>query len=62
MMSSLVASQSGEMDQQFSRRTLTKYAWLSIAAAVITIVLKMVAWRITGWVGVCSVGAVAIVY
>ena len=41
MMSSLVASQSGEMDQQFSRRTLTKYAWLSIAAAVITIVLKL---------------------
>ena len=61
MMSSLVASQSGEMDQQFSRRTLTKYAWLSIAAAVITIVLKMVAWRITGSVGLFSDAAESIV-
>ncbi|WP_432443715.1 cation diffusion facilitator family transporter [Lawsonella clevelandensis] len=61
MISSLVASHSGEMDQQSSRRTLTKYAWLSIAAAVITIALKMTAWRITGSVGLFSDAAESIV-
>lgn len=61
MMSSLVASHSGEMDQQSSRRTLTKYAWLSIAAAIITIVLKMAAWRITGSVGLFSDAAESLV-
>ena len=33
---------------------LTRYAWLSIAAAVFTIVLKTVAWGITGSVGLLS--------
>jgi cation diffusion facilitator family transporter len=33
---------------------LTRYAWLSIAAAVATILLKGVAWRLTGSVGLLS--------
>ena len=33
---------------------LSRYAWLSIAAAVATIVLKGAAWRITGSVGLLS--------
>ena len=37
-----------------SRTNLTRYAWLSIAAAVLTIVLKTVAWKITGSVGLLS--------
>ncbi len=34
--------------------SLTRYAWLSIAAAVATILLKGVAWRLTGSVGLLS--------
>ncbi|MGA7179346.1 MAG: cation diffusion facilitator family transporter [Thiobacillaceae bacterium] len=34
--------------------TLTRYAWLSIAAALATIVLKGLAWRLTGSVGLLS--------
>lgn len=52
---------SGEMTQQSNRRTLTKYAWLSVAAALVTITLKMVAWRITGSVGLFSDAAESIV-
>ena len=37
-----------------SRAGLKKYAWLSIAAAVVTISMKMVAWRMTGSVGLLS--------
>ena len=37
-----------------SSGTLTRYAWLSIAAAVATIVLKGVAWQMTGSVGLLS--------
>jgi len=37
-----------------SRNRLTRYAWLSIAAAAATIALKVVAWRITGSVGLLS--------
>ncbi|MBP7949311.1 MAG: cation transporter [Verrucomicrobiales bacterium] len=33
---------------------LSRYAWLSIAAAVATFVLKLAAWRITGSVGMLS--------
>jgi cation diffusion facilitator family transporter len=33
---------------------LTRYAWLSIAAALVTIALKTFAWRITGSVGLLS--------
>jgi cation diffusion facilitator family transporter len=33
------------------RRSLTKYAWLSIIAAVVTIGLKLLAYRLTGSVG-----------
>lgn len=34
--------------------SLTRYAWLSIAAAVATITLKSVAWQMTGSVGLLS--------
>jgi cation diffusion facilitator family transporter len=36
------------------RKGLTKYAWLSIATAVLTILLKMVAFLVTGSVGLLS--------
>ncbi len=36
------------------RPSLTRYAWLSIAAALATIVLKGVAWKLTGSVGLLS--------
>ena len=34
--------------------SLTRYAWLSIAAALATILLKTIAWRLTGSVGLLS--------
>ena len=37
-----------------SERNLNRFAWLSIAAAVATIALKMLAWRLTGSVGMLS--------
>ena len=36
------------------RPSLTRYAWLSIAAAIATILLKGLAWRLTGSVGLLS--------
>lgn len=36
------------------RRSLTHYAWLSIAAALATIAIKTLAWRLTGSVGLLS--------
>ena len=44
-----------------SRRNLVKFAWLSIAAAVITITLKTLAWRMTGSVGLLSDAAESVV-
>ena len=38
----------------FDRRRLTRYAWLSIATAVITILLKLTAYLLTGSVGLLS--------
>lgn len=38
----------------FQRSTLAHYAWLSIAAAIVTFGLKMVAWWLTGSVGLMS--------
>jgi len=40
---------------------LTRFAWLSIAAAVVTITMKMIAWRITGSVGLLSDAAESVV-
>ncbi|MCL2784020.1 MAG: cation diffusion facilitator family transporter [Propionibacteriaceae bacterium] len=40
---------------------LMKYAWLSLAAAVVTITMKMVAWRITGSVGLLSDAAESLI-
>ncbi|MDR0848734.1 MAG: cation diffusion facilitator family transporter [Propionibacteriaceae bacterium] len=40
---------------------LTKYAWLSIAAAVVTIILKVAAWRVTDSVGFLSDAAESLV-
>ena len=37
-----------------SATSLTRYAWLSIAAAIATILLKGVAWKLTGSVGLLS--------
>lgn len=34
--------------------SLTRYAWLSIAAAILTMGLKLLAWRLTGSVGLLS--------
>lgn len=39
---------------ELQRSALTRFAWLSIAAAVLTIVLKTAAWFITGSVGLLS--------
>ena len=44
-----------------SRAHLTKFAWLSIAAAVVTILLKAGAWWVTGSVGLLSDAAESIV-
>ena len=35
-------------------RTLERYAWLSVAAALATIALKTLAWEVTGSVGLLS--------
>lgn len=40
---------------------LTRFAWLAIAAAVLTIALKTVAWQITGSVGLLSDAAESVV-
>lgn len=37
-----------------SRPSLTRFAWLSIAAAIVTILLKTWAWHVTGSVGLLS--------
>ena len=42
------------MNQNTDRGSLTRFAWLSIAAAVATIVLKLLAYRLTGSVGLLS--------
>jgi len=44
-----------------ARQNLVKYAWLSIAAAVVTITMKMIAWQVTGSVGLLSDAAESIV-
>lgn len=44
-----------------SRADLTKYAWLSIAAALVTITLKSAAWLVTGSVGLLSDAAESVV-
>jgi cation diffusion facilitator family transporter len=43
------------------RKHLTRFAWLSIAAAVLTMVLKVVAWGLTGSVGLLSDAAESLV-
>jgi cation diffusion facilitator family transporter len=42
------------MTSDTDRTSLTRFAWLSICAAVVTIGLKLVAWRLTGSVGLLS--------
>lgn len=42
------------MKSEAERGSLTRFAWLSIAAAVVTISLKLVAYRLTGSVGLLS--------
>lgn len=43
------------------RTQLTRFAWLSIAAAIATITLKLLAWRLTGSVGLFSDAAESLV-
>lgn len=45
----------------FERSTLTRFAWLSIAAAVVTILLKLAAYLLTGSVGLLSDAAESLV-
>src|SRR5512136_1444054 len=42
------------MTSETDRSSLTRFAWLSICAAVVTIGLKVVAYRLTGSVGLLS--------
>lgn len=49
---------SGRLQQP---RDLSRFAYLSIAAAVVTITLKVIAWRITGSVGLLSDAAESVV-
>ena len=42
------------MTSETDRSSLTRFAWLSICAAVVTIGLKAVAYRLTGSVGLLS--------
>ncbi len=42
------------MASETNRSSLTRFAWLSISAAVVTIALKLVAYRLTGSVGLLS--------
>ena len=44
-----------------TRPSLARFAWLSIGAAVVTIALKTVAWRLTGSVGLLSDAAESVV-
>ncbi len=44
-----------------TRPSLARFAWLSIGAAVVTIVMKTVAWRLTGSVGLLSDAAESVV-
>jgi cation diffusion facilitator family transporter len=43
-----------EMNHRTGNNSLKPFVWLSIAAAVVTIMLKMAAWRLTGSVGLLS--------
>jgi divalent metal cation (Fe/Co/Zn/Cd) transporter len=43
-----------ESDRNVERSSLTRYAWLSIAAAIVTIGLKSLAYLMTGSVGLLS--------
>lgn len=47
--------------ERMSTSNLTRFAWLSIAAAVLTIGLKVVAWQVTGSVGLLSDAAESVV-
>src|SRR5512139_4185871 len=42
------------MNSENDRSSLTRFAWLSICAAIVTIGLKLVAYRLTGSVGLLS--------
>jgi len=48
-------------DRAAPRVDLRRYAWLSIVAAVVTITLKVAAWRLTGSVGLLSDAAESLV-
>ena len=54
-------SQMSAASTTIMRPSLARFAWLSIAAAVVTIVMKTVAWRLTGSVGLLSDAAESVV-
>ena len=49
------------MTNDESAASLSRYAWLSVAAAVVTILLKTVAYFVTGSVGLLSDAAESVV-
>lgn len=53
--------QSGGGSAPIDRSRLARFAWLSIAAALVTITLKAVAWQLTGSVGLLSDAAESLV-
>jgi cation diffusion facilitator family transporter len=55
------ASREKGREMTTAQPNLTRFAWLSIAAAVATIALKTAAWRLTGSVGLLSDAAESIV-
>lgn len=49
------------MTRALETRDLSRFAYLSIVAAILTITLKVLAWRITGSVGLLSDAAESVV-
>jgi cation diffusion facilitator family transporter len=47
-------SETGHPEMTYNRASLTRFAWLSIGAAVLTIALKSIAYLLTGSVGLLS--------
>ena len=55
------ATASADARRGLQTRDLSRFAYLSIAAAVVTITLKVIAWRLTGSVGLLSDAAESVV-
>jgi len=55
------ATASADAQRGLQTRDLSRFAYLSIAAAIVTITLKVIAWRLTGSVGLLSDAAESVV-